>query len=164
MTTPSGGRSPFEIDDELRVLYKYGYGGITPFFAGLAEGAEGYQTSVCDSCELAYCPPRIHCQECWGTTKWVAHSGEGVIESLVWAYWIPIDSPARAFTDLPYAYAAIRLDGCRNLLRTRVSGLPQGMPLPDATGVRGRLRTIDNPTGRLGDLYFEVDPSRLGGQ
>lgn len=157
MTTRPSNRSSFEIDDELKVLYKYGYGGVTPFFSGLVDGAGSYQVSTCESCGLTFCPPRIHCQECWNDTAWIQHTGAGVIESLVWAYWMPIDSPARAFTDLPYAYAAIRLDGCRNLLRTRVSGLAQGIPPTETTGVRGRLRTIDNPTGRPEDLYFEVE-------
>jgi uncharacterized OB-fold protein len=150
-------QTPFEIDDELKVIYKYGYGGITPFFSALLEQPGSYQVSFCETCDLRFCPPRLHCQQCWGKTTWVEHTGEGTIESVVWAYWIPIDSPARAYTDLPYAYAAIRLDGCRNLLRTRVCGLPQGLPLAEMTGRRGRLRTIEEPTGRLGDLYFVAE-------
>jgi uncharacterized OB-fold protein len=148
---------PFEIEDELRVVYKYGYGGITRFFSALLDQPRGYQVTSCETCDLLFCPPRLQCQQCWGRTAWVEHTGEGTIESVVWAYWIPIDSPARAYTDLPYAYAAIRLDGCHNLLRTRVCGLPQGSPLPEITGRRGRLKTIEEPTGRLGDLYFVTD-------
>jgi uncharacterized OB-fold protein len=156
MTTPG-----FEIDDELKVLYRYGYGGITPFFASLPDRPSTFPVSRCDACDLTFCPPRIHCQRCWSATSWVEHTGEGTIESLVWAYWVPIDSPARAYTDLPYAYGAVRLDGCHNLLRTRITGLPPQGPLGAVTGRRGRLATVEAPTGRLGDLYFTVAPDQM---
>ncbi|WP_214106208.1 hypothetical protein [Acrocarpospora catenulata] len=49
------------------------------------------------------------------------------------------------------------MDGCRNLLRVRVTGLPQGVPLASSTGRRGRLTTVEEPTARLGTLVFVVD-------
>ncbi|QYB07099.1 hypothetical protein I1A62_22755 [Rhodococcus sp. USK10] len=148
----------FEIDDVLTVTYSYGYGGISPFFESLKEKTGTFKVTRCKTCQLSFCPPRIHCQKCWDATEWDEHTGEGVIESVVWAYWMPIDSPARAYTDLPYAYAAIRLDGCVNLIRVRVEGLDQRQSIESSTGRRGRLSTIDNPTARLGDLKFVVDP------
>jgi len=148
----------FEIPDGLSVTYSYHYGGITPFFESLLGRPDTFPVSRCETCELTFCPPRIHCQRCWGATSWVQHSGEGTIESLVWAYWIPLDSPARTWTDLPYAYAAVRLDGCVNLLRVRVTGLDQTQSIEASTGVRGRLTTVEHPTARLGDLAFEADP------
>jgi len=152
----------FEIDDELKVVYKYGYGGIAPFFEHLLDRPDTFRITACRSCDLAFCPPRTHCQSCWGATEWVDHSGAGTIESVVWAYWVPIDSPARQWTDLPYAYAAVRLDGCRNLLRTRVLGLRQDVPLSASTGRRGRLGVVEQPTARLGDLVFTVDQDPAG--
>jgi uncharacterized OB-fold protein len=149
----------FEIDDELAVRYSYSYGGISPFFSALLDRPETFRISHCPACELKFCPPRIHCQRCWGATEWVDHPGTGTLESVVWAYWVPLDSPARNWTSLPYAYAAVRLDGCRNLLRTRVTGLAQTEPLESSTGRHGRLTTVGAPTARLGDLVFVVDGS-----
>jgi len=146
----------FEIDDLLSVRYSYHYGAITPFFEGLTTGAPPFRVSACDSCGVRFCPPRHHCRNCWGKTSWVDHDGGGTIESLVWAYWVPFDSPARNWTDLPYAYGAIRLDGCQNLLRTRITGLQPTAELADVTGRRGSLRVVAEPSGRPGDLYFEV--------
>jgi uncharacterized OB-fold protein len=147
----------FEVDDELRVVYGYGYGGVSPFFEHLTDTTPSLYISSCRACELDYCPPRIHCQVCWGATEWREHDGSGTIESVVWAYWIPIDSPARAYTDLPYAYAAVRVDGCRNLLRTRVVGLSQQASLAELTGRRGHVRVIESASGRPGDLYLAVE-------
>ncbi|GCE42143.1 hypothetical protein Rhow_006082 [Rhodococcus wratislaviensis] len=45
-----------------------------------------------------------------------------------------------------------------NLIRVRVEGLDQRQSIESSTGRRGRLSTIDNPTARLGDLKFVVDP------
>lgn len=152
---------PFEIPDQLSVTYSYHYGGISPFFEALLDHPSTFKVSRCETCELLFCPPRIDCQRCWGATQWTDHPGTGVIESVVWAYWIPIDSPAREWTDLPYAYAAVRLDGCANLLRVRVVGLPQGVPLDQSVGRRGGLSTVERPTARLGDLVFTVDEDEL---
>jgi uncharacterized OB-fold protein len=149
-------QSAFEIDDTLTVRYSYGYGGITPFFRGLIENPPVFKISRCAECALAFCPPRIHCQVCWQPTEWVDHSGEGAIESLVWAYWVPLDSPARQWTDLPYAYAAVRVDGCHNLIRVRVTGLDRTEELQSSTGRRGHLSVASQADGRAGDLVFEV--------
>lgn len=159
MTNPTSG---FEIDDTLTVRYSYGYGGITPFFQAIADRSDALRVTDCAACGLSFCPPRIHCQRCWGETTWVDHSGAGAIESLVWAYWVPLDSPARTWTDLPYAYAAIRLDGCDNLLRVRVVGLDPQEPPTATLGRRGVVRVVEQPTGRLGDLYFEVSAAEQG--
>ena len=148
----------FEIPDLLSVTYSYHYGAITQFFQNLTRTPPRLQVSHCPACDLQFCPPRHHCQDCWGKTEWKDHSGEGTIESVVWAYWIPIDSPAREWVDPPYAYAAVRLDGCRNLLRTRVAGLDKRAPLPASTGRRGKLVVGSNPRGHLGDLEFHVSP------
>ena len=146
----------FEITDQLSVSYSYDYGAISPFFQALTEPTPRLRISRCEACDLQFCPPRHHCQNCWGETIWIEHSGEGITESVVWAYWIPIDSPAREWADPPYCYAAVRLDGCRNLLRTRVIGLDKVASLRESTGRRGRLIVGPNPRGHLGDLLFEV--------
>jgi uncharacterized OB-fold protein len=146
----------FEIDDTLAVRYSYSYGAINPFFEAIAAGSVPFRITVCETCHLAFCPPRHQCQECWQPTTWTDHDGRGTIESVVWAYWIPLDSPARAWTDLPYAYAAIRLDGCRNLLRVRVTGLDRQAELGTSTGTRGQLAICPGSTGRVGDLVFQV--------
>ena len=149
----------FEISDQLSVTYSYHYGGITPFFEALLDRPDTFPVSQCAECDLTFCPPRIDCQRCWNSTDWIRHSGEGTIEAVVWAYWVPLDSPARTWTDLPYAYAAVRLDGCVNLLRVRVTGLDQRQPIKASTGVRGRLTTVESPTARLGDLVFVAAPA-----
>ena len=149
----------FEIPDLLSVTYSYHYGAITPFFEALIEPEPRLRISRCEACDLQFCPPRHHCQQCWGETAWIDHDGRGVAESIVWAYWIPIDSPAREWVDPPYAYAAVRLDGCRNLLRTRVIGLDKTASLQESTGRRGRLIVGPNPRGHVGDLLFEIAPA-----
>lgn len=156
------GASPaqrFEIDDLLSVRYSYHYGAITPFFQQLSSSAPAFGMTGCEPCGLRFCPPRHHCAQCWQETTWTSHDGTGTIESLVWAYWVPYDSPARQWTDLPYPYAAVRLDGCVNLLRTRVTGLDPAQGPVQAAGLRGRLRVVPGATARPGDLYFEVSES-----
>jgi uncharacterized OB-fold protein len=147
----------FEVDDELMVKYHYGYGAISPFFEAIAAGQSALRVSRCPACQSLYCPPRMHCQACWTETEWEEHSGTGTIESLVWAYWVPIDSPARRYTSLPYAYAAVRLDGCRNLLRVRATGVGQDITPERSGGLRGQIKVVPNAVGKIGDLYFEVD-------
>lgn len=151
---------PFEIDDTLTVRYSYGYGGITPFFRAIAERSDTLRITRCAACALDFCPPRIHCQRCWGETAWTDHPGDGAVESVVWTYWVPLDSPARHWTDLPYAYGAVRLDGCHNLLRVRIVGLDPLAAAAETAGLRGRVRVVPEADGRLGDLYFDV-PARL---
>lgn len=160
-STSTGAADRFEIDDVLSVRYSYHYGGITPFFEQLGVGSPPFRITACAACGLRYCPPRYQCSSCWAETTWIDHEGSGTVESLVWVYWIPYDSPARDWTDLPYAYAAVRLDGCANLLRTRVTGVEPSVDLAVACGRRGSLRVVVGASGRAGDLFFELDPSSV---
>jgi uncharacterized OB-fold protein len=156
MSTTSGDAGRFEVADLLMVRYSYHYGGITPFFQAIAERSATFRITMCEACDLRFCPPRYHCPSCWAATTWTTHDGAGIVESVVWAYWIPSDSRARAWTDLPYAYGAIRLAGCHNLMRTRVTGLDPAASLSQVTGSLGTLKVVAEATGLPGDVYFEV--------
>lgn len=73
-------RTPVEIVDRtVTVGYKKSYGGMSPYFAGIQQGADSVlRYTICENGDghdvsgstLRFQVPRADCPECWGKTKW----------------------------------------------------------------------------------------------
>jgi uncharacterized OB-fold protein len=98
----------------------------------------------CADCGYVRPPTRWICPQCLSETwQWVAVSGSGVVEALVW-YIQPVDA---RFTEVPYNVALVKLDeGVR--LTANINGVAFG-----ALKVGQRVRP-DIGTGRQGNMVL----------
>lgn len=55
------------------IVHRHTYGGLSPFFEGLAKGKLFGAKCVSVSCSHTgiWLPPRVHCPDCWETMAWV---------------------------------------------------------------------------------------------
>ncbi len=55
------------------IIHRHTYGGLSPFFRGLADGKLFGTMCVSESCAHTgrWLPPRVHCPDCWEVMAWV---------------------------------------------------------------------------------------------
>lgn len=134
-----------EIPDQMRITYKFSYGGHSPFFRALRDYGR-LLGARCEACDFTYCPPRRNCSRCYGETRWVELPGTGVVETFTTIYKGPL---VQGKPKLICAY--IRLDGSDFIVMSNVE-------MQDAAraevGMKVRVVMHEERNGSFTDFHF----------
>ncbi len=144
--------APFEIKDDILNSYVYSYGGVSRFFRELKDNARIMATK-CKGCGKVWCPPRVHCSDCYGDTEWVPLKGTGTVRGASYVFYVPRNYSLHNYIDLPYILGYIQLDGADTWLYSAVftPRLKLGEVKP---GTRVQAVFRDQREGKLTDVYF----------
>jgi uncharacterized OB-fold protein len=153
----------YELQDELHYYFRYSYGGISHFFREIVERQQLHITR-CPRCDQAFCPPRADCPTCWERTTWEPHTGDGVVVSPVYCFWTQVNSPVRRYTQPPFVYALVRLDGVENALHSLVHTLDPRPNHAVRVGTRVEVRFREDRRGEAADFYFVPVEDPIGGE
>lgn len=114
------------MKDEARILeiplkeefhFQFSYGGTSRFFIELSENRR-FMGAKCAQCGYVWCPPRIICSRCLGSTEWIEVAGEGEVQCAV-----PVHTPFGPNLDHlgpSQVSTLIKLDGSDSCLRAIV--------------------------------------------
>jgi uncharacterized OB-fold protein len=74
----------------------------------------------CSGCGKVYCPPRLHCPDCFvRMDEWVDLGGKGTLSS----YTVVRYKESYHLRDIPYAYGVILMDGADTALVHMLGGV-----------------------------------------
>lgn len=132
--------------------YLYTYGELSPFFREVMENKRLMATR-CTQCGTVWCPPRVDCSKCYGTTEWIPLSGKGTVIACTHVYYMPNSWEMLKWMDLPYVLAVIQMDGADvGMLHTVITGEQQLGSVQAGTRVQVEFREERN--GTIIDYYF----------
>lgn len=138
---------PMVIQNVKGFAHHHTYGGLTPFFAGLAAGKlMGTRNTHPDAPEKRiWLPPRVYCPDTWQKMEWAEAAQVGVIYSHSSVLYP--GAPFRA--SIPCPLISVAIDGvCTKLM----SYLSQGTPV---IGMRVKaVFNTQNPTHTILDLSW----------
>ncbi len=138
---------PMVIKNVKDWFHIHTYGGLTPFFKGLAEGKLMGTRCTNGDCEenRIWLPPRVHCPDCLEEMEWIAAPTEGKIYTHSTVLY-----PGELFRlSIPCSLISIELEGvCTKFMSYLKKGEPKvGMP------VKAEFKTED-PTNTILDICW----------
>lgn len=142
-----------EVDYELHYFYRSSWGGISPYFKSIVDDRQLLITR-CPGCAKGFCPPRKECPDCWVETLWEPHSGEGTVAAPVYCYWVPSNSPVHEFTEMPFIYGLVHLDGTDTYLNALIHSSDKRLHQTVSVGTRVKVCFRAERKGYPTDIYF----------
>ena len=131
------------------IIHYHTYGGLSPFFKGLAEGKlKGTRCGFCEGAEI-WLPPRVDCPDCWGKMEWVEVDAS---EARVYTHSMTQYPGAGFKGSVPCPLISVEIPGVCTKLMSYLSEFGEGEPY---IGMRVRpvFRT-ENPTYTILDLFW----------
>ena len=136
----------FEVKIRDTYNYLFSYGGQSEFFKNLCENNK-FIGSKCSQCGFVWCPPRIHCSNCYSSTEFIDLPDQGEIVTQLQLTTPPLTM--KKFTSV-LSVALIKLDGSDTCFKAIV--IPRGSNLKPGTRVKAKFRK--DGTG-ITTFYFE---------
>ena len=121
--------SPLVIKNPKDYFHIHTYGGLTPFFRGLAEGKLLGTCCPNPACteHRIWLPPRVHCPDCYTPMAWQEVAPRGVLYTHTTVLY-----PGSSFRlSTPCPLVSVEIEGvCTKLMSYLKEGKPEiGMPL-----------------------------------
>ena len=137
-----------EIEDQIKINYKYSFGGQSRYFLELKNHKKIYGTK-CIKCGYVWSPPRINCSKCYAPTEWIPLKDTGTImvSTIVWY------GTSEFLVSIPYGVGYIKIDGADTSMLQEIFS-ENLVPSKIKKGKKVRAVFLKERKGKATDFFF----------